>query len=79
MTSLFECNTKNSACTYGHILLKISNFFFFPSLTSSSVEDPLQITGLSDVTDIIRNLVTEGGISPMELGFPKTQAKKFSR
>jgi len=53
--------------------------FFFPSLTSSSVEDPLQITGLSDVTDIIRNLVTEGGISPMELGFPKTQAKKFSR
>lgn len=48
-------------------------------LSESSVEDPLQITGLSDVTDIIRNLVTEGGISPMELGFPKTQAKKFSR
>ncbi|XP_042731159.1 ciliogenesis and planar polarity effector 1 isoform X3 [Lagopus leucura] len=48
-------------------------------LSESSVEDPLQIIGLSDVTDISSNLVTEGGISPMEPGFPKTQAKKISR
>uniref|UniRef100_A0A8C3LG50 Ciliogenesis and planar polarity effector 1 n=1 Tax=Chrysolophus pictus TaxID=9089 RepID=A0A8C3LG50_CHRPC len=47
-------------------------------LSESSVEDPLQITGLSGVTDIISDLI-EGGISPMELGFPKTQAKKISR
>lgn len=78
MASLFECNRKNLSCTYEYILLQINNIFF-PWLTSSSVEDPLQIIGLSDVTDISSNLVTEGGISPMELGFPKTQAKKISR
>uniref|UniRef100_A0A803XTZ7 Ciliosis and planar polarity effector complex subunit 1 n=1 Tax=Meleagris gallopavo TaxID=9103 RepID=A0A803XTZ7_MELGA len=48
-------------------------------LSESSVEDPLQITGLSGVTDMISNLVMEGGISPMELDFLKTQAKKISR
>ena len=78
MTSLSECNRKNSVCIYGHIVLQISNIFF-PWLSSSSVEDPLQITGLSGVTDIISDLVKEGGISPMELGFPKTHAKKISR
>ncbi|NXE06448.1 CPLN1 protein, partial [Lophotis ruficrista] len=44
-----------------------------------SLEDPLQITGLSGVTDIINDLVVEGDISPSELGFTKTQAKKISR
>lgn len=70
-------------CTSARFLLtkalSFSGFHLNGKLSESSVEDPLQITGLSDVTDIIRNLVTEGGISPMELGFPKTQAKKFSR
>uniref|UniRef100_A0A669Q2S1 Ciliogenesis and planar polarity effector 1 n=1 Tax=Phasianus colchicus TaxID=9054 RepID=A0A669Q2S1_PHACC len=69
---------SSNFCIYGHIVLQISNIFF-PWLSSSSVEDPLQITGLSGVTDIISDLVKEGGISPMELGFPKTHAKKISR
>ncbi|NXK10592.1 CPLN1 protein, partial [Herpetotheres cachinnans] len=53
--------------------------FFFLCLTLSSLEDPLQITGLSGVTDIISDLVVEGDMSPSELGFPKVQAKKISR
>nr|XP_009942042.1 PREDICTED: uncharacterized protein C5orf42 homolog [Opisthocomus hoazin] len=48
-------------------------------LCDGSLEDPLQITGLSGVTDIISDLVVEGDISPSELGFTKMQAKKISR
>ncbi|XP_019329188.1 PREDICTED: protein JBTS17 [Aptenodytes forsteri] len=48
-------------------------------LCDSSLEDPLQITGLSGVTDIVRDLVVEGDVSPLELGFTKIQAKKISR
>uniref|UniRef100_A0A8C3E2N6 Ciliosis and planar polarity effector complex subunit 1 n=1 Tax=Corvus moneduloides TaxID=1196302 RepID=A0A8C3E2N6_CORMO len=51
---------------------------FFPYLTSSSSEDPMQITGLSDVTGM-NDRVVESDISVLELGFAKTQAKKISR
>lgn len=52
---------------------------FFPYLTSSSLEDPLQITGPSDVTDIVNNRVVESGTSLLELGFARTKTKKISR
>ncbi|XP_015275639.1 PREDICTED: uncharacterized protein C5orf42 homolog [Gekko japonicus] len=48
-------------------------------LTPHFSEDPLQITGLSGVTDIITDLIKEGRISAAELGLTKTQAKKISR
>ncbi|NWW53649.1 CPLN1 protein, partial [Pedionomus torquatus] len=51
--------------------------FFSPCL--SSLEDRLQITGPSGVTDIISDLVAEGDISLSELGLTKMQAKKISR
>nr|XP_034956443.1 ciliogenesis and planar polarity effector 1 isoform X2 [Zootoca vivipara] len=47
-------------------------------LDKSFSEDPLQITGLSGVSDIIADLLLEGGISASELGLTETQAKKFS-
>ncbi|XP_051498619.1 ciliogenesis and planar polarity effector 1 [Apus apus] len=48
-------------------------------ICDSSLEDCLQMTGLSGVTDIISDLVRQGDISPLELGFTKTQANKISR
>ncbi|NWX82498.1 CPLN1 protein, partial [Nothoprocta pentlandii] len=42
-----------------------------------SLEEPLHLTGLSGVSDIINDLVGEGAVSPTELGFRKTQAKKL--
>uniref|UniRef100_A0A8C3RPH2 Ciliogenesis and planar polarity effector 1 n=1 Tax=Chelydra serpentina TaxID=8475 RepID=A0A8C3RPH2_CHESE len=40
--------------------------------------NPLQITGLSGITDVIDDLVTEGGVSTTEPGITKTQARKIS-
>ncbi|XP_065517863.1 ciliogenesis and planar polarity effector 1 isoform X2 [Lathamus discolor] len=48
-------------------------------LCDSPLEDPLQITGLSGVTDIITDLVVKGDVCPLELGFTKLQAEKISR
>ncbi|XP_057289224.1 ciliogenesis and planar polarity effector 1 [Pezoporus wallicus] len=48
-------------------------------LCDSPLEDPLQITGLSGVTDIITDLVVKGDVSPLELGFTKLQAENISR
>ncbi|XP_031951433.1 ciliogenesis and planar polarity effector 1 isoform X3 [Corvus moneduloides] len=47
-------------------------------LCAGSSEDPMQITGLSDVTGM-NDRVVESDISVLELGFAKTQAKKISR
>ncbi|OWK57779.1 Uncharacterized protein C5orf42 [Lonchura striata] len=44
-----------------------------------SLEDPLQITGPSDVTDVVNDCVVEGDTSLLELGFARTQAKKTFR
>lgn len=48
-------------------------------LNISSVDDPLQTTGLSGMTDIIKDLVTEGDVSATELGFTEAQARQISK
>ncbi|KAG6940867.1 hypothetical protein G0U57_011347 [Chelydra serpentina] len=48
-------------------------------LGDSFIDNPLQITGLSGITDVIDDLVTEGGVSTTEPGITKTQARKISR
>ncbi|XP_035758541.1 ciliogenesis and planar polarity effector 1 isoform X2 [Egretta garzetta] len=77
-----EVHSPASAATASNFPSSIkssSGFHVCGDLCDSSLEDPLQITGLSGVTDIINDLVVEGDVSPSELGFTKTQAKKISR
>ncbi|RLV98166.1 hypothetical protein DV515_00011007 [Chloebia gouldiae] len=57
-----------------------SGFHICRDICPGSLEDPLQITGPSDVTDITWNdCVVESDASLLELGFARTQAKKTFR
>ncbi|CAN0338497.1 unnamed protein product [Bubo scandiacus] len=68
-----------SASNFPNGIKSSSGFHVCGDLCDSSLEDPLQITGLSAVTDIISDLVVESDISLSELDFTKITAKKISR
>ncbi|KAM9367380.1 ciliogenesis and planar polarity effector 1 [Phaethornis superciliosus] len=54
-------------------------FHICGDLCDSYLEDSLQVTGLSGVTDIISDNVAEGDVSPLDMGFAEMQSKKISR
>ncbi|XP_029434494.1 ciliogenesis and planar polarity effector 1 isoform X2 [Rhinatrema bivittatum] len=66
-----------------HILtadLKTSSDFSRKGRTNESFsDDHLNVTGLSDIADIISDLVRDGGIVATELGLTEAEAKKIFR
>ncbi|XP_019373489.1 PREDICTED: protein JBTS17 isoform X1 [Gavialis gangeticus] len=80
-TALQTCSVSpsTSAANFPSGAKSSSDVQINEELDNSSVDDPLQTTGLSGMTDIIKDLVTEGDVSATELGFTEAQARQISR
>ncbi|XP_053888025.1 ciliogenesis and planar polarity effector 1 isoform X7 [Malaclemys terrapin pileata] len=77
-----QAHSLSPATSSANLLSRIkssSDIHINEDLGDSFIDNPLQITGLSGITDVIDDLVTEGGISTTELGITKTQARSISR
>ncbi|XP_038599583.1 LOW QUALITY PROTEIN: ciliogenesis and planar polarity effector 1 [Tachyglossus aculeatus] len=75
-----KAHSLSSITSSSHSTVKsgFEGITYSEELVHSFSADPLQITGLTDVADIIHDLVKDGGISAHDLGLTENQARKIT-
>ncbi|XP_058880878.1 ciliogenesis and planar polarity effector 1 isoform X2 [Acipenser ruthenus] len=76
-SSIAGLNASSAAVPEVPVSHNTPDFDIMPREAHVSTEDVLDLTGLSDIADILGDLVKDGGISATELGLSEMQARRL--
>ncbi|XP_041110948.1 ciliogenesis and planar polarity effector 1 isoform X3 [Polyodon spathula] len=77
-SSIAGLNASSAAVPEVSVSRNTQDFDIMAREAHVSTEDVLDLTGLSDIADILGDLVKDGGISATELGLSEMQARRLS-